>query len=310
LAKKQQLDVQGRSVTVTNLEKALFPAAPFTKAQVIDYYVRAADVLLPHLRDRPVTLKRYPDGVDHEYFYEKDAPRFTPDWVQTVPVPRKNGGTDIRYVLINDLPTLVWTANLASIELHPFLHKAPNIERPTQVVFDLDPGEGADLLTCAAVAFALQEMFEEWKLQCFAKVSGSKGLQLSVPLNTPTDYASTQLFARTVAEIMERQQPQLVTAVMDRSKRAGKIFIDWSQNAQHKTTVAVYSLRGNNPLPYVSMPVEWAELRNAVKTRDSTKLSFAPETALKRLTSVSDLFEPVLRLKQKLTKTLLAKIQG
>src|SRR5437773_2512643 len=174
MTKKQEIQVGRKTLSVSNLEKALYPKTGFTKGQVIDYYVRVSEYLLPHLKDRPVTMKRYPDGVTGSHFYEKDAPKYTPDWVKTFPVPRRNGGT-IRYILINDRPTLVWTSNLANLEIHPFLHCAPKLDRPNYIVFDLDPGEGADVLTCAEVAFELKAMLEDLDLQSFVKVSGSKG---------------------------------------------------------------------------------------------------------------------------------------
>src|SRR5438132_7667672 len=187
MPKTVQLEIEGQSITLSNPDKVLYPAAGFTKAQVIDYYVRVSEYLLPHLKDRPVTMKRYPDGVTGSHFYEKNAPKYTPDWVKTFTVPRRNGGT-IRYILINNLATLVWTSNLANLEIHPFLHCAPKIDRPNYIVFDLDPGEGVDVLTCGEVAFELKAMLEDLDLQSFAKVSGSKGMQLYVPLNTPVTY--------------------------------------------------------------------------------------------------------------------------
>src|SRR3954452_3887051 len=189
--KSETLDVEGRHVPVSNLEKVLYPGRRFTKAQVIDYYIPAAPHLLPHLRGRPVTLKRFPDGVTGDAFYEKDLPSFAPEWAQTFPVPRRGGGPDIRYILINDLPTLVWCANAAALELHPFLHRAPSIDVPTLVVFDLDPGEGSDILTCARVAFLLRDVLSQLQLVSYAKVSGSKGIQVYVPLNTAVTYSVT-----------------------------------------------------------------------------------------------------------------------
>lgn len=191
-----ELVVEGRSVAVSNLDKVLFPANGFTKAQVLDYYIRGSRWLLPHLKDRPVTLKRYPDGVSGDHFYEKDAPSFTPDWVRLVPVPRRGGQGDIRNIIVDDLPTLVWLANLANLEIHPFLHRAPAIDTPTYVAFDLDPGEGADIRACVEVAHPLKGVLDGLKLKSFVKVSGSKGLQVYVPLNTPVTYADTQAFAR------------------------------------------------------------------------------------------------------------------
>jgi bifunctional non-homologous end joining protein LigD len=179
---KQTLTVEGRQLQLSNLDKVLYPAGRFTKAQVIDYYIRIAPYLLPHLKDRPVTLKRYPNGVTGEHFYEKDAPSFTPEWVQTAAVPRRSGKSDINYILINDLPTLVWSANLANLEIHPFLHRVPEIDTPTLIAFDLDPGEGADLLTCCEVALLLKDVFDRLKLKSFAKVSGSKGSLWGLPV--------------------------------------------------------------------------------------------------------------------------------
>jgi bifunctional non-homologous end joining protein LigD len=285
-----------RRLVISNPEKVLYPAAKFRKIDVIEYYARVAPRLLPHFRNRPVTLKRYPDGVTGEPFYEKDAPAFTPEWVKTFPVPRREGGPDINYILINDVATLGWCANIAALELHPFLHRVPPIEVPTHVVFDLDPGEGVDLSGCIEVAFLLREVLAKLRLKSFPKVSGSKGLQLYVPLNTPTSYDATQPFAETIAQLLEREHRDLVVAEMSKNLRQGKVFIDWSQNADHKTTVGVYSLRAKRERPFVSMPVTWDEL----KKKQIDHLYFEPEEALKRLKEVGDLFAPVLRLKQKL----------
>ena len=187
--KTEQLAIGGRRIPVSNLDKIFFPGEKFTKAHVIDYYIRISKYLLPHLRSHPVTLKRFPEGVFGEFFYEKDAPAFTPDWVKTVLVPRRETpGPDIRYILINDLPTLVWLANLANLEIHPFLHRAPRLDRPTAIVFDCDPGEGANILDCAQVALMLREVLHELSLDSYVKVSGSKGLQVYVPLNSPITY--------------------------------------------------------------------------------------------------------------------------
>jgi len=297
--KKQDVEIEGRKITVSNLEKVLYPVG-FTKGQVIDYYIRVSRFILPHLKDRPVTLKRYPDGINGQHFYEKDAPKFTPAWVKSFPVPRRGGGTDIRYILINDLPTLVWCANLANLEVHPFLHRVPAIDSPTQIVFDLDPGEGVDVIACAEVAFLLKDALERMKLKSFAKVSGSKGIQLSIPLNTPVTYDTTQPFAKGLADRIAQEHPALVVAEMTKSVRAGKVFIDWSQNSDFKTTISVYSLRASSDRPYVSMAVEWDELGKALKRGDKDRLYYEPEAALKRLEKTGDLFAPVLKLKQKL----------
>jgi bifunctional non-homologous end joining protein LigD len=304
MTKKQEITIKGRKVPVSNLDKVLYPAAHFTKGQVIDYYINAGKFILPHLRDRPITMKRFPNGVGGQFFYEKDAPKFTPDWVRTFAVPRRERrDADINYIVVDDLPTLVWLANLASIEIHPFLHRVPHLNRPTAVVFDFDPGEGADILACARVAFLVRELLAELGLETFAKVSGSKGLQVYVPLNSPgATYDVTQPFAKAVAQLMQERHPDLVVAKMSKAGRAGKVFIDWSQNSDFKTTVAVYSLRAKAPEPFVSMPVEWKELQAAVKTGNRDRLYFRPDAALRRLEKTGDLFKPVLSLRQKLPK--------
>src|SRR5262249_46335500 len=260
-----------KKAAVSNLDKVLYPAAHFTKAQVIDYYIRASKFILPHLRNRPVTLKRFPDGVRGDFFYEKDAPKFTPDWVHTVAVPRRTGSRgDIHYIVIDDLPTLVWLANLANLEIHPFLHRVPDFGRPTAIVFDFDPGEGATILDCARVAFHVRDLLHHLGLKCFPKVSGSKGLQVYLPLNTASAaYDATQPFAKAVAELMEERFPELVVSKMRKVIRAGKVFIDWSQNSDFKTTVGVYSLRAKLSEPFVSMPVDWRELEQAVEARNA-----------------------------------------
>ncbi len=268
----KDLSIDGRVIALTNPDKVLYPVG-FTKAQVIDYYLRVAEFILPHLKDRPVTLKRYPDGVTGGFFYEKRAPRFTPEWVKTFPVPRRDGGAPIKYILINDISTLAWTANLANLEIHPFLHRVPKIHSPTAIVFDLDPGERADVLNCAEVALLLRDLFAQLDLQSFVKVSGSKGLQLYVPLNSSATYEVTEAFAHTVAQLLEEQHPKLAVSEMAKQKRAGRVFIDWSQNSEHKTTVSVYSLRAKHDRPYVSMPVTWEELdRRARKKGHPTSL--------------------------------------
>ena len=254
------VSVAGRKITLSNLDKVLYPGAGFTKGQVIDYYTRVADYILPHLRNRPVTLKRYPNGVDSNFFYAKNAPKSTPEFVEIARVPRREGGADIRYVVIDNLPTLVWCANLAALELHPFLHRTPHIDQPSSIVFDLDPGEGTDILDCAKVAFLVRDVFGKFGLECFAKVSGSKGLQVYVPLNGNATYEKTRPLARCVAESLAEECPDLVIAEMAKAVRKGKVFIDWSQNSDFKTTVGAYSLRAKGDEPYVSAPVTWEEL--------------------------------------------------
>ncbi len=245
-------------VKFTNLDKIFFPQSGFTKGQMIRYYVDVARFILPHLRQRPVTLIRLPDGVDGEKFYEKNAPRFAPDWIKTFAVDRRHVDGKTNYIVINDAATLAWCANIAGLELHPFLHRVTQLAQPTAVVFDLDPGEGADLRTCARVAFLVKEITDGLGLRTFPKVSGSKGLQLYVPLNTKTTYAATGSFAKAVAELLEQRFPELVVSQMTKTRRRGRVFIDWSQNSQSKTTVAVYSMRGKRAEPFISMPVHAA----------------------------------------------------
>jgi bifunctional non-homologous end joining protein LigD len=228
---KQHVEVEGRPLSLSNLDKALYPGNGFTKAQVIDYYIRIAPWMLAHYGKRPVTMKRFPDGVRGKAFYEKDAPKHAPAWVHTTDVPRQKGGKPIRYVCVDDLPTLIWCANIASLELHPFLHRAGQLDCPASMVFDLDPGEGANLVTSATVAFYLRELLDANGLQCLPKVSGSKGLQLYVPLNTKVSYAQTRSFAQGAAQLLEKRHPQLVVSEMAKNLRNGKVFIDWSQNS-------------------------------------------------------------------------------
>ncbi|HYB99836.1 MAG TPA: non-homologous end-joining DNA ligase [Candidatus Limnocylindrales bacterium] len=298
--KREQLEIEGRRLAVSNLDKVLYPGGRFRKGQVIDFYIRAADFLLPHLKDRPVTLKRFPDGVSGEHFYEKDAPSFTPEWVRTFPVPRRGGGPPIRYIVIDDLATLVWSADLANLEIHPFLHRTQDIQRPTHAVFDLDPGEGADVLTCARVALQLRDMLGDLGLQSLAKVSGSKGIQVYVPLNSEVAYDVVQPFAKAIAQLMHARSPDLVVADMSKALRTGKVLIDWSQNSDYKTTVGVYSLRAKNVVPFVSLPMTWEELAAALGAGDRDRLYFTPEKALRRMNDVGDLFEPVLTMRQEL----------
>ncbi len=307
LAAKQTIEVQGTKIALSNLDKLLYPN--FTKAQIIDFYIRISRYLLPHLKDRPVTMKRYPEGVERAHFYEKDAPKFTPPWVRTFDVPRRMGGRDIRYIVIDDLPTLVWSANLANLEIHPFLHRVPRIEEPTSVVFDLDPGEGADVLNCGEIAFLIKDLLAVWKLESFVKVSGSRGLQLYVPLNTRVTYEITQPFAKGIAEYMARKHPDVAIAKMAKAARSKKVFIDWSQNSDFKTTVSVYSMRAKQKEPFISMPVDWKELKSAMKKGNAEPLKFPPDAALKRVEKIGDCFAPVLKMKQKIPKGFMRQLQ-
>jgi len=297
--------IEGREIALSNLNKVLYPKTKFTKAQVIEYYASVADYLLPHLRDRPITLKRFPDGVQGEFFYEKNAPKFTPTWVNRFSVPRRRHAGDIQFILINDLPTLIWVANIASIELHPFLHRVPKISVPTEIVFDFDPGEGSDILTCARAADLVRGVLADLKLKSFPKVSGSKGLQVYVPLNGDLGYEIIKPLAKTLAQLMEEQHPDFLVSKMSKSLRTGKVLIDWSQNTESKTTVSVYSLRAKSDRPYVSVPVTWEELKKASKAKDPDSLFFEPEEAFKRLKKLGDLFAPVEDMKQNLPADLL-----
>ena len=305
---KQHVEIEGRQIALSNLEKLLYPVAHFNKGQVIDYYARIAPYLLPHLQDRPITMKRFPDGVRGESFYEKNAPAFTPKWVQTLSVPRRSDSSKIRYILINDLPTLVWLANLASLEIHPFLHRAPHIDRPTSIVFDLDPGEGSDLLTCIKVALLVRGILNDLGLKSFAKVSGSKGLQMYVPLNGAVTYKITQPFAKAVAELLAARHPDEIVSEMSKHLRPGKVFIDWSQNSDFKTTVGVYSLRAKSDQPFVSLPVDWDELQVALKKKNAADLYLQPDEVIKRVTEIGDLFEPVLSLEQNLPRDVMDQL--
>jgi len=293
------VEVQGRKLSLTNLDKILYPATGFTKGQVVDYYVRIAPVLVPHLAGRPLTMKRYPGGVDQEYFFEKNAPMHRPDWVKTAPVWSEGNKRTINYLLANDLPTLVWIANLASIELHPSLSLSTDITVPTMIVFDLDPGPPANIVQCAQVGLWVREIFDHFGLQSFPKTSGSKGLQTYVPLNTKTTYEQTKAFAHALARLLEHEHPELVVSDMKKAVRTNKVFVDWSQNDQHKTTISVYSLRAREH-PTVSTPVTWEEVEQALKKKDAGRLVFEAKDVLARVEKMGDLFEPVQKLKQKL----------
>jgi bifunctional non-homologous end joining protein LigD len=298
MATKQSLDVHGTKVDVTNLDKIFYPKAGFTKGDVIDYYVRISSVLLPHLKDRPITLKRYPDGVEGIYFYEKECPAHRPKWVKTTKVAKSEGG-QINYCVINDLPSLIWAANLADLELHTFLHKGSAVHRPTAIAFDLDPGPPADIVLCCEVGLWLKGLFTALKMESFAKTSGSKGLQVYIPINSAVSYDKTKAFSHAIAELLESQRPEMVVSKMQKNLRSGKVLVDWSQNDDHKTTVNVYSLRAKD-YPTVSTPVTWDEVESVVRSRNAKHLSFEAKEVLERVEKMGDPFAPVLNLKQKL----------
>ena len=293
------VEVQGRKLKLTNLEKVLYPASGFTKGQVVDFYVRVAPVLVPHLAGRALTMKRYPEGVDHEYFFEKNAPMHRLAWVKTAPVWSGSNRRTIHFILANDLPTLVWIANLASIELHPSLSLASDIATPTMIVFDLDPGPPANIVQCAQVGLWVREIFDHFGLRSFPKTSGSKGLQIYIPLNTKTSYEQTKSFAHAVARLLEQEHPELVVSDMKKAVRTNKVFVDWSQNDEHKTTISVYSLRAREQ-PTVSTPVTWDEVEQALKKKDAGRLVFEAKDVLARVEKLGDLFEPVQKLRQNL----------
>lgn len=298
----QALRVGNKTLEVSNLQKVLYPAVGFTKAQVIDYYIKIAPLLLPHLKDRPLTLKRYPNGVNAEFFYEKRCPTHRPDWVKTARIWSEGNNDYVNFCVCNDLPTLVWAANLADLELHTSLSKIRDKEKPTMLVFDLDPGPPATIIECAQVAFWLKEIFDAHGLQVFPKTSGSKGLQLYVPLNTPgVTYEQTKPFAQSLAQRLEREHPREVVSRMQKSLRTGKVFIDWSQNDSHKTTVCVYSLRAKDR-PTVSTPLTWEEVDTLRRNRDPEAAVFTSDALLQRVEKIGDVFRPVLSLKQKLPK--------
>jgi bifunctional non-homologous end joining protein LigD len=286
-----EVEVEGRRLSLSNLDKVMYPQVGFTKGEVIDYYTRVSSALLPHLRGRPLTLKRYPDGVDGEYFYEKNCPSHAPDWV------RKERVGGISYCICDDLPTLVWAANLADLELHPSLSRADDMSRPTLMAFDLDPGDGAGLAECCEVALILREALAQLGLDCYAKTSGSKGIQVYVPLNTDdVDYrGGTKLISNALARHLEGRHPKLIVASQRKDLRAGKVLIDWSQNDEHKTTVCVYSLRARER-PTVSTPLAWEEIERV----DPQELVFEAGDVLERVEEHGDLFGPVEEQEQRL----------
>lgn len=297
---KTQVEIGGQNLTLSNLEKIFYADSGFTKGQVIDYYSQIAPYILPHLAGRPITLKRYPAGAaDTDFFYQKECPAHRPVWVPTAPIWSEGNRREVNYCLIEDLPALVWAANLASLELHTSLSLAESIATPTLLVFDLDPGPPATILECAKVALLLRAIFDYYHIATFPKTSGSKGLQLYVPLNTPTSYDDTKAFAHALARLLEKRYPSLVVSKMLKKLRTGKILVDWSQNDEHKTTVCVYSLRAKER-PTASTPVDWSEIEAALKTGNPEKLTFEADQVLHRVQTRGDLFAPTLTLKQKL----------
>ena len=294
-ARRVHVEVEGRELSLSNLDKILYPEVGFTKGHVIDYYTRVAPVLLAHLRDRPLTLKRYPNGVEGGHFYEKQCPSHRPDWVRAEPVELSS--KTINFCVCDDLPTLVWLANLADLELHPSLSKVPEVERPTLMAFDLDPGPGTGLAECCEVALILRDALEHLGLRCFPKTSGSKGIQVYVPLNVDgVDYdQGTKRLSNALARHLEAEHPKLIVSSQRKELRKNRVLIDWSQNDEHKTTVGVYSLRARER-PTVSTPLAWDE----VEKGDAVALVFEADDVLERVAEHGDLFEPVATLEQRL----------
>ncbi len=296
----ETLEVDGHTLALSNLGKVFYPETGLTKGEVIAYYATIAPVLLPHLRQRAVTLKRYPNGVAESFFYEKQAPSHRPSWVKTTAVWSEGRGDEIDYCLLDSRAALIWVANLAAIELHPFLHRAGEILRPDGIMFDLDPGEGTSIVECSRVALVLRAVFAQLGLAALPKTSGSKGLQLYVPLLARNvTYEKTKTFAQRVAQRLEEAWPEMVLARMARGLRRGKIFLDWSQNDEHKTTVAVYALRAKSR-PTVSTPVTWDEVDACAKKGDPTRLAFLASAVLRRVEKHGDLFAGAQTLRQKL----------
>jgi len=300
-AKKSDVKIGRRTLTLSNPDKIYWPESGFTKGEMIAYYRTLAPAMVPHLRNRAVTLKRYPEGVDGFSFFEKNCPKHRPDWIRTVGVDRKKDGKTVNYCVGWDEATLVWMANLGSIELHISLSRASNLMRPTAMVYDLDPGAPASIVECCELALELKKRFTKLGLEMFPKTSGSKGLHLYVPLNTAVTFQQTGGLAHAVALELEDEMPDVVVSTQKKTEREGKVLIDWSQNGPHKTTVAVYSMRARE-LPTCSTPVTWREVSACAKKGDPDLLRFTAGDVVRRVKKKGDLFEPVLSLKQKLPK--------
>jgi bifunctional non-homologous end joining protein LigD len=299
----RQVEVDGRELKLTNLDKVLYPKVGFTKGQMVDYYAKVADAMVPHLKGRAVTLRRFPEGVDDldSAFFEKRCPKHRPKWVKTTSVVAGPRSGTIDFCVCDGRPTLVWMAQLAAIELHPSLSLGRAPKKPTVLVFDLDPGPPADVVDCCHVALRLREMFQHFGLEIFPKTSGSKGMQVYVPLNTRTTYDTTKPFAKAIAQLLEKQTPDRVVSKMKKVEREGKVFVDWSQNHQSKTTISVYSLRARER-PTASTPLTWDEVEHAADRDDAASLVFEAGEVLERIERHGDLFAPVLELEQKLPK--------
>ena len=296
---RKVVEIAGRGLSLSNLEKDLYPSYGFTKAHILEYYRRIATFILPHLKDRAVTLKRYPEGVDEDFFFEKRCPSHRPEWAKTAEI-RRDDGEQMTVCLVNDLESLIWVENLASIELHVPLARAGSPETPDSMVFDLDPGDRANILNCARVALILRDLLSELRLTSHVKTSGKKGLHVYVPLNRKeTTFEDTKKFSKAVAGIMQKNYPDLVTAKMVKEYRKAKVFINWAQNDSSKTMICVYSLRAREK-PIVSFPLEWKELENLAGSGDPEKLQVMYSEAVSRAEKKGDLFREVLVKKQRL----------
>ena len=297
-AERVEVTVDGRRLSVSNLDKVLYPLVGFTKAQVIDYYVRVAPMLLPHIADRGITLRRWPDGVTSDSFFEKRCPPHRPGWVGTCVGPGdRRGGID--YCRLDSVAAIAWAANLAALEIHSPMARCGEIDSPSMVVFDLDPGDPATIVECCRVALAIRSVLESVGLASCAKTSGNKGLQLYVPLNSPHTHDDASDFALAVAQLLEQDSPELVSSNMNRKRRANKIFVDWSQNSRHKTTIAPYSLRGRDR-PTASTPLSWDEVADGA---DGEPLVFEAGEVLDRIAELGDLFADALTVQQQLPTT-------
>ncbi|MGN6663830.1 MAG: non-homologous end-joining DNA ligase [Solirubrobacterales bacterium] len=302
MGETRQVDVEGKELRLTNLDKVLYPEAGFTKGEMVDYYARVGATMIPHLSGRAVTLRRFPEGVDDldAAFFEKRCPKHRPKWVKTAKVLAGPRAGTIEFCVCDSLPTLIWMAQLATIEFHPSLSRARAPKRPTVLAFDLDPGPPADVVDCCRVALRLRELLGQLDLECFAKTSGSKGMQLYVPLNTKVTYEQTRPFGQAIAQIVAKQDPEDILAKMGKkTDRSGKVLIDWYQNNERKTTICVYSLRARER-PTCSTPVTWEEVEKAADSGDGSHLVFETADVLERIDDHGDLFAPVLELEQDL----------
>jgi len=294
------VEVEGRRLKLSNLDKVLYPETGTTKAEVIDYYARIAPVMVPHLADRGITLRRFPDGVDGGSFFEKRCPTHRPEWLPTRLGPGdRRGGID--YCCLDSTPALVWAANMAGLEIHGPMARGSDIESPTICVFDLDPGPRTGLPECAEVALDIRHALDGLGLVAFPKTSGSKGMQVYVPLNTPHTHEHCSAFAQAIAQLLERASPESVTSTMAKAVRPGKVFVDWSQNSRHKTTISVYSLRAR-PHPTVSTPLTWDEVEAAAGDDAAAPLVFEMADVLDRVDAHGDLFADVETIEQRLPK--------